>query len=223
MNRNAFTGRFVLTVLYFIATAGILRLNHAYAGDHSPQEYGRERWQNPERILDTLGVREGMVIGEVGAGDGYFTFKLANRIGSKGKVYANDINRRALSALRSRCEREGVENIEILQGGVTRTNFPAHTMDMVIMVYVFHELTEPIALMEDIKSSLKPGALVVIVDRDPDRYGREYGHFMRKEDIIERVLEADYELVDVKTFLPRDNIYILRLPELNSSGPSLIP
>jgi len=186
------------------------QLDHPDAATLYQQGYGRDRWAQPEAILDTLGIRPGMVIGEVGAGTGYFTFHLSERVGETGKVYANDISRRALSTLRSRANRNELTNIEIIQGEVERTNFPAATMDMVIMVYVFHDFTEPLAMMEDIKLSLKPGAPVVIIDGDHDKIGGRSQHFLTKEQVIERVEEAEYELVRIETWLPRDTIFVFR-------------
>ncbi|MFC1499785.1 class I SAM-dependent methyltransferase [Candidatus Zixiibacteriota bacterium] len=174
------------------------------------KQIGRDRWENPEAILDTLGIRPGMVIGEVGAGTGYFTFLLSERVGGSGKIYANDINRRSLSTLRARASRNDLANIEIIQGEVEQTNFPAATMDMVVMVYVFHDFTEPLAMMENIKLSLKPGAPVVIIDADHDRIRDRSQHFLSREQLIERVTEAGYELVRIETYLPDDNIYVFK-------------
>ena len=176
-----------------------------------PDQRNRDRWQQPEAVMDSIGVKQGMVIGEVGAGDGYFTFKLSHRVGEKGKIYANDINSRALRSLRNRCEREGISNIETILGKVDDPLLPKGKLDMVIMVYVFHELEKPVELLNNIKPSLKPGANLVILDQDPQKYGRSSRHFMSKEAILKKVTETDFELVRIETFLPRDNIYIYRL------------
>jgi len=101
-------------------------------------------------------------------------------VGETGKVYANDISRRVLSTLRSRANRNELTN------------------------------TEPLAMMEDIKLSLKPGAPVVIIDGDHDKIGGRSQHFLTKEQVIERVEEAEYELVRIETWLPRDIIFVFR-------------
>ena len=71
----------------------------------------REQWQPPEQIMDSIGVKPGMIIGEPGAGSGYFTFHLSKRVGEKGKVYANDISRSSLNEIEIRAKREGINNI----------------------------------------------------------------------------------------------------------------
>ena len=177
-----------------------------------PDDY-RDTWQQPENIMDTIGVKQGMVIGEAGAGEGYFTFKLSKRVGNKGKIYANDIDEDALGKLIDRCDEEGISNIETIVGETENPLFPVGILDMVIMVYVFHDLEEPVKFIENIRPSLKPGANVVIVDRDPDKYGGQYDHFLKKDQVVDKVKKSGYELIRVATFLPRDNIYILKLSD----------
>lgn len=182
------------------------------------QDYWRDDWQKPDMVMDSLGVKTGMTIGEVGAGDGYFTKKLAQRVGESGIIYANDIKNDFIGDMDDLCKKEGLNNIKPILGEVDDPLLPDSTMDMVIMVYVFHDLTKPVALMKNLKSALKTGAKVYIVDRDPDRYGKEYDHFLKKEDLIEKVIQAGYWIAKVYTFLPRDNIYIC-IPEKGPLNP----
>lgn len=170
----------------------------------------RDKWQQPEKVMDVVGVKQGMVIGEVGAGHGYFTFKLANRVGIKGKVYANDIVRSKLRYIKNRCQTEGITNIETILGKVEDPLFPKGQMDIIIMVYVFHELEKPVELLNNTLPSLKPNSKLVILDRDPEKTGDTTGHFMTKKAILEKISKSDFEVVRIETFLTRDNIYILR-------------
>jgi len=177
------------------------------------QDKDRDSWQKPSVIMDTIGVKEGMVIGEAGAGEGYFTFKLSKRVGEKGKIYANDINEKALRVIQQRCEREGIANIITVLGKEDDPLFPAGEMDMVVMMLAFHEFKNKLKWLENVKRSLKPTASLVIIERDPDRWGQGHSHFMTKKAVLDTVAKANYELVRVEMFLPRDNIYIYRLPQ----------
>jgi ubiquinone/menaquinone biosynthesis C-methylase UbiE len=170
----------------------------------------RDKYHQPEKVMELVGVRPGMVIGEVGAGKGYFTFKLSGRVGQSGKIFANDIDRSVLRAVRERCERDGVANIETILGEVEDPLFPEDALDMVFIVNAFHDLARPVALLNNLTASLKPGARVVILDRDPAKYRDAYGHFLTKEEVLERIEESDFELDRVETFLPQHNIYIIR-------------
>ena len=84
----------------------------------------RDNWQQPRRVMDSLGVQSGMVIGEVGAGDGYFTWFLAERVGDSGKVYANDIDDDELDKIRRKVLRDSLTNIIPILGETTETSFP---------------------------------------------------------------------------------------------------
>ncbi len=185
---------FCLLIFFIIAYAGI--------GD------SRDSWQQSEKIMDSVGVKPGMVIGEIGAGEGYLTFKLSNRVGEAGRIYANDIDKGALKKLRDRFEREEIHNITTVVGNVDDPVFPVDCLDMVIMILVFHDLDKPVKLMENVKKYLKPDANVVIIERDPKKWGSGHDHFDSKETILATVKKADYDLVRLETFLSRDNIFI---------------
>ncbi len=177
-----------------------------------PAQNDRDRWQQPEKILDVIGVQPGMVIGEAGAGEGYFTFKLADRVGPEGKILANDIDTDALAELEEHASHAGVENITTIVGEVTDPLFPDGQLDMLVMVYVFHDLTKPGPFLESIKPDLKPGAHLVLVEGDPEKHYHD-GHFYKREKVLRLVTAAGFDLVKLETFLPRDNIFIFTLPE----------
>lgn len=160
--------------------------------------------------MDSIGLNAGMIIGEAGAGDGYFTFKLARRIGNAGHLFANDIVKAKLKTIEQECARNNITNISTILGEIENPLFPKDSLDMVIMVYVFHHLDKPVEFLKNVRPSLKPQAKVVIVERDPDRYGGEYDHFLKKDLILKRVNEANYHLIKLYTFLERDNVYVIR-------------
>lgn len=177
------------------------------------QAHIRDTWEQPDKVMDTAGVQPGMVIGEVGAGHGYFTFHLSRRVGDQGKIYANDIVRRKLVYIDRECHKSGIDNIETILGEVENPLFPESQLDMVFMVNVFHDLEKPVELLNNLAPALKPKATVVIVDRDPEKFSDSSGHFLTQEAILEKIKESVFELVRIETFLPQHNIYILSLKE----------
>ena len=170
----------------------------------------RDRIEQPERVIEVTGVKPGMIIGEVGAGHGYFTFWLSRGVGETGKVYANDIDRSALSAIERICADEGIANIETVLGTVDDPRFPQASLDMVFMVNSFHDLGRPVELLANLLPSLKPGAAVVIMDMDPAKVSDRSGHFMTRSEVEETVGRSVFELVRVETFLRDHNLYILK-------------
>ena len=180
-----------------------------------PGESGFNRLQPPQRVMDAIGVQPGMVIGEVGAGRGRYTIHLAVRVGATGRIYANDINEKDLAYLRERCRRDGIQNVETIVGKVDNALLPQDSLDMVFMILTYHHLSRPVALLKSLIPALKHGATVVIVDPDPDRSGRGYsGESTPKEKLQREAEEAGFEIIRTETFLPQDNIFILRLQRI---------
>lgn len=171
----------------------------------------RDTWQQPGKVMEVIGVRQGMVIGEPGAGKGYFTFKLARKVGPTGKIYANEIDEECLDAINEQSRREGFNNIVTIRGKVEDPLFPDGQLDMVFMCYVLHDLSKPVSFLKHLKPDLKPGAVLVILERDPGKYPSAAGHFFKKEKLLKVVKRAGYKLVRTETFLSRDNIYIFRV------------
>lgn len=168
----------------------------------------RDAWQKPEKVMDVIGVKKGMVIGVAGAGRGYFTFKMAARVGETGKIYANEISRNCINHIKNRCKNEKIKNVTTILGEVADPLFPKGKLDMVFMCYVFHDLDKPIEFLKNIVPALKPGATVVIFEQDPGKTGSH--HFLTRPVLEKKVREAGYEVVRVETFLLKDNIYICR-------------
>jgi len=173
-------------------------------------QIGREEWQPPEIIMDSVGVKPGMVIGEPGAGRGYLTFPLARRVGEEGIIYANDISRQSLDVIENRAKREGIKNIKIIMGEIEDPLFPEKNLDMIIMVYVLHMLDKPLQFMENVKKYMSAETPLVIIERDTKRERAHPPSFMTKAQILETIQKTDYQLVSIKTFLPKDTIYIFK-------------
>jgi ubiquinone/menaquinone biosynthesis C-methylase UbiE len=186
-----------------------------FAEDRPVYEEGWERRANdrqpPERVMNAIGVKPGMVIGEIGAGRGRYTLHLARRVGEKGKIFANDIDQGALAYLQKRLERNRFDNVRTVLGREDDPLLPKGSLDMAIMVWVYHHLSRPVALLKNLIPSLKPGAPVVIIDPDPEREGEKDSQRPSSRDSVEEEARAaGFELVGVETVLPRDLIFILR-------------
>jgi len=192
----------------WLIVSGVLHANQ-YEGD------------TDGRTLDMMGVRPGMTIGEIGAGDGRVTFPLARRVGEGGKVYANDIDEQALAELRAVCEKTGTKNIETLVGKVDDPQFPKGALDLAITAIAYHHFDQPVALLKNLAASLKPGATLVILDPAYDRTGeKDSDRPTTRERVEAEAAEAGYELVAMDASLPRENIFILRL---KTGGAAAVP
>lgn len=178
--------------------------------------------QPPEKIMNVIGVKPGMIIGEIGAGRGRFTVYLAREVGNNGKVLANDINEQALTYLEERCKKLGFKNVKTILGENDHAGFPDKSIDMAIMVWVYHMIEKPDQLLTNLKKSLKPGALLVILDPVDKEIDEEF-HIDRntpgpkpstiKERIEKSAGIAGFEIVRIETFLPKDLIFILKVKD----------
>ena len=175
-----------------------------------------EGWENrinkrqpPELVLEKAGFKAGMTIGEIGAGTGRMTLWIADKIGPEGIIYANDIDVQGLKHLRDRAMEAGFKNIRTIVGSVTEPKFPDGIMDMVFMINVFHHLDDPVTLLKNTKSALKPGGFPAIVDCDPAKveWGKSHG-CTGKEEMREKLKLAGYELIKISDVLKEDGIYI---------------
>ena len=172
-------------------------------------EASRDRELQPDRVLQAVGVEPGMTLGEIGAGRGYFTVKLARAVGPTGRVLANDIDSGALSSLERRCRRENLSNVETVLGEYEDPLLPEGALDMVFIVYALHDIDEQVALLENLARSLRPGATVVILDEDAEVTGDD--HFLGAGAIVSIFREAGYERVPVDDFLERNVLLVFRL------------
>lgn len=168
--------------------------------------------QPPEAVMDAIGLKPGMAVADVGAGTGRMAVWLARRVGTAGKVYANDIDAEALDRVWARARRLGFQNVTTVLGKSDDPLLPAGTLDIAFMTNVYHHLEKPRAMLEAIRPSLKPDGILAVVERDPEKAGSE-AESTPREDMIRQLSEAGYEVVRVETFLAEDNIYLARIKE----------
>ena len=170
-------------------------------------QYHRDKRDQPEKLLDIAGVKPGMFIGEAGAGEGYLTFFLSRRVGKKGKIYANDINAKALQKIKTRCKMEDVKNIETVLGRISDPCFPTK-LDQIIMLFAFHDFTEKEAWLNNVKKYMKEHTNVVIFDRQDTHTG------MSKKLVSELGENAGFKLVRHDRLHNGIWIYILNIDPL---------
>lgn len=133
----------------------------------------RDRRGEAESVMKLAEIEPGMVVADIGAGEGYYTVRLADKVGPKGRVLAEDINREVLTRLGNRVVRDRLDNVSIKLGAPENPKLPVNSFDRIFMVHMYHEITEPYAFLWNLWPALKPDGLVVVVDvdRPTDRHG----------------------------------------------------
>jgi ubiquinone/menaquinone biosynthesis C-methylase UbiE len=136
-------------------------------------EVQRDKVKEAQTVMDLADVRAGATVADIGAGEGYYTVRLAERVGKKGRVLAQDIDGDALRRLGQRVERERLDNVSIKLGAPDDPRLPAGSFDRVFLIHMYHEVTEPYAFLWRMRPALRPGGRVIVVDvdRPTDRHG----------------------------------------------------
>ena len=182
-----------------------------YQREVDAYEQKRDAEYGEERALDVAGVNRGMIIGEVGAGNGYFTLKLARRVGPTGKIVANDILEGALAELRYRAEKQRLSNIETIVGTETDPRLSRFRFDMVFLVRVLHDLERPVEVLDKIRASLKPGAKVIIVEVEREAHDGKSTSPQTRQQFLDVIARTPFvvERVDKSLPNPRSVVFIL--------------
>jgi predicted methyltransferase len=162
----------------------------AVAGKTSQTEWARrDAWQRPTEVMDALGIQPGSVVADVGAGEGYFTFHLAARVGPLGRVFAEDISEEPLRKLRERAREEGLSQVEPTLGTATDPKLPPGALDAILIVNAYHEMGSYDSMLTAMFRALKPGGLLAIIDPEgkPNLPRSSYfkDHKMTKELVLE--------------------------------------
>lgn len=124
----------------------------------------RQREEDTERALRLLRIEPGSTVADVGAGSGYFTGRLARLVGPAGKVYANDLQQGMLDIIRRRVEQDRIRNVELVLGSVDDPRLPRESIDLALMVDVYHEFSQPQAMLRRLREALKPGGRLVLLE-----------------------------------------------------------
>ncbi len=124
-------------------------------------------------VMDLAKIGAGTSVADIGAGEGYYTVRLSERVGPNGRVLAQDIDSGVIQRLGQRVERERLDNVSIKLGALADPRLPANSFDRVFMVHMYHEVTEPYAFLWHLRPALRPGGLVIVVDvdRPTDQHG----------------------------------------------------
>ncbi len=167
--------------------------------------------ENPDLAIQSLGLKPGMQVADVGAGTGYMSIKMARKVAPGGTVYANDLQPEMLALLKKNAAAAKVTNIETVQGTAEGTNLPRGKMDLVLLVDVYHEFSEPQKMLRDLRGALKADGRLVLVEyrgEDPAVPIRPE-HKMTVAQVKAELEPEGFVLSQVIETLPRQHILIL--------------
>lgn len=172
--------------------------------------FSRAGWDLPERVIAALALPPNARVADVGAGDGYFTFKLAEAVGGDGHVYAVEVDPKLIAGLKREVERRGLRNVTVVDGRVDDSGLAAGAVDAAFFSGVFHHVDEPVAYFGKLRSALASGGKVAILDGPPDPLHMLFMpfHFANAESVAQVMAEAGYQRVAAFDFLPTMNFQL---------------
>ena len=194
------------------ATGEHRKTSEPYTGDltifDSP---GRDERLQINRVMDILGITTGKTVADVGAGSGWFTVRAARRVGEGGTVYAVDINPESIRYVEDRAQKENLHNVKTILGKADDPLLPAGAVDAVLLLKTYHEVAEPVGLLRNLRTALRPGAKVGIIDRN----GNGEDHGVGREVVLREAAQAGYRLLKQYDFVKGDKMdyFLVLVPQ----------
>src|SRR5580704_9159239 len=185
------------------AAAEQRKTSEPYTGDLSVFDSpGRDERLQINRVMDVLGIAAGKTVADIGAGSGWFTVRAAKRVGDAGVVYAVDINPEAIQYISDRLQKEKIDNVKTILSQADDPKLPANTIDSVLMLKTYHEVAKPVTLLQNLRTALRSGAKLGIIDRN----GNGEDHGVGREVVIREATQAGYRLLESYDFVKGDKM-----------------
>ena len=168
--------------------------------------------ERPQTLIKALKLKAGDKVADIGVGTGYFARRISRVIGPKGTVYGVDIQQEMLDLLKRNLKNAGINNVEGVLGTIQNPNLPANTIDLALMVDVYHEFSHPYEMMQNICKSLKPGGRIAFVEyrmEDPN-VPIKLLHKMSQLQVLKEATPHPLEWVETISVLPRQHIIVFK-------------
>jgi SAM-dependent methyltransferase len=179
----------------------------------------RDQWQKPDQIMDVLNIADGSVVAEIGAAGGWFTIRLARRVGPNGLVYAEDIQATMVDAIERRAQSENLRNVRTVLGGETDPNLPGG-IDAVLIADTYREIEDPVTLLRNAAKSLRPQGRIGVVDYNAGGGGPGPAADQRvdPESVIKAAAAAGLQLLVREALPPFQYVLVFGLPTARHSS-----
>jgi ubiquinone/menaquinone biosynthesis C-methylase UbiE len=172
----------------------------------------REQEERPDKLIFALRLKKGEIVGDIGAGSGYITFRMAERVGPAGKIYAVDIQPEMLAIIKKRMKERKLTNVVPVQGAEKDPKLPANTLDTILMVDVYHEFEYPWEMTQAMVKALKPGGRLIFVEyrKEDPSIPIKLVHKMTEEQVKKEMALHPVTWVETLNMLPAQHIIIFK-------------
>ncbi len=181
-----------------------------YQGADWLERAERDEEEAPDVALAVLKIPKGAAVADIGAGSGFVTERLASRVGPSGRVYANDVQPQMLQMLASRLAKKKITNVTLVQGDLDDPKLPPASVDLELMVDVYHEFSQPQAMLRKLREALKPGGRMVLLEyrKEDPTIPIKFEHKMSVAEARMEVEAEGFTLATVDESLPRQHILV---------------
>ncbi|MDD7986477.1 methyltransferase domain-containing protein [Lentisphaera marina] len=194
---NVYMGRQIAYTMHSSAANWLTRTN-------------REKEESVEEMIRAIELKSGMIVGDVGCGNGYHSLKMAKLVGEKGKVYCVDIQSEMLKLLQERAKKAGIKNCVSILGKYTDPMLPKNSLDLILLVDAYHEFTDPEAMLKKMHESLKADGVLVLIEfrKEDKKVPIKEDHKMSKAQIQKELSANQFKLVRSYDQLPWQHMLI---------------
>jgi ubiquinone/menaquinone biosynthesis C-methylase UbiE len=166
----------------------------------------RDVWQQPKTVIQALSIAPGSRVADLGAGGGYFTWRLAEAVGPEGKVYAVDVDETALRLIEQERAQRGVAHVELVRATPTDARLPVAGVDLIFTCNTYHHLPDRTAYFQSLARALRPGGRIAVIEYKDS--GWLAGHSTPKETVLHEMEAAGYRLIREFDFLPKQHFLV---------------
>ena len=192
--------------------AALATLGCAASKRFAYEGFGRDDWQRPDAVIALLGIGPGDRVADLGAGGGYFTFRIAEAVGARGRVFAVDVDDDMVGYLAGRARELGAANVTVVRGEFEDPKLPDGEIDLLFTCNTYHHIADRVAYFRRVLVDLAPNGRVAIVEYDGRGgwFPNLFGHKTPAEEIAREMREAGYERIANHEILPRQSFQIFR-------------
>ncbi len=186
-------------------------------GCMGPKAFNRlaknEEKKSPD-VVPYLKLKKGDTVADLGAGGGYFSFKLAQAVGDEGKIYAVDISKKSISFIQNKAKEKGITNVETVLATFNDSQLKDKSVDVVFIRNAYHDFHNRVPYFKKLKSVFKGNGRLIVIDYEPNKLGfirRQFGHALQEDIIKTELKQAGYELLESHNFLKQQSFNIFKV------------